>query len=64
MGELQSDYVKKEQEKRANKDKAFKTGTHSNKDAHGHSPLSNEQKEKFKSLPYYSVDEKYNVPSS
>lgn len=57
----QSDYVKKEQEKRANKDKAFKTGAHSNKDAHGHSPLSNDQKEKFKSLPYYNVDEKYNV---
>ena len=57
----QSDYVKKEQEKRANKDKGFKTGHHSNKDAHNHSPLSKDQKEKFKGLDYYKVNESYNV---
>ena len=57
----QNDYIKKEQEKRKKKDMAFKTGHHSNKDAHGHSPLSSEQKEKFKALPYYDINEKYNV---
>ena len=57
----QDDYIKKEQEKRAAKDELFKNAPHSNKDAHGHSPLSNEQKAKFKGLPYYDVDEKYKV---
>ena len=57
----QGDYIKKETEKRAKKDAGFKTGHHSNKDAHGHSPLNSDQKAKFKGLPYYSVDEKYNV---
>ena len=57
----QNDYVKKEKEKRVAKDKIFKIAAHSNKDAHGHSPLSAEQKEKFKQLSYYNIDENYNV---
>ena len=59
--EDKSAYIKTEQEKRAKKDVTFKTGHHSNKSPHNHSPLSKEQKEKFEKLAYYDVDPKWNV---
>lgn len=56
-----SAYMKMEEEKRAQKDSVFKYGSHTNQNPHNHSPLSTQQKEKFKSLSYYPVDLKYRV---
>jgi uncharacterized protein len=54
-------YVKMEEEKRKKKDELFKTGSTSTKNPHNHSPLSKEQKDKFKGLSYFPVDLKYKV---
>lgn len=57
----QGDYLKAEMEKRKKKDDIFKNGPHSNSNAHEHSPLSKEQKDKFKGLLYYDVNPDYKV---